>query len=87
MRGVDYIEHNIDQELTLAKVAAKSALSEHHFHRLFRARFGMPVMDYVRRRRITQAATALLWEAAANSSSCPRESDHFLAMRSAEIPW
>jgi len=60
MRGVDYIERNIGHELTLAKVAAQAALSEFHFHRLFRSRFGMPVMDYVRRRRITQAATALL---------------------------
>lgn len=60
MRGVDFIEGNIGQELTLAKVAAKAALSEYHFHRLFRARFGMPVMDYVRRRRITEAAKALL---------------------------
>lgn len=60
MRGADFIERNISQELTLAKVAAHAALSEYHFHRLFRARFGMPVMDYVRRRRITLAASALL---------------------------
>lgn len=60
MRSVDYIERNIGQELNLAKVAAQAALSEYHFHRLFRSRFGMAVMDYVRRRRITQAATALL---------------------------
>jgi len=60
MRGVEYIEHHIGDKLTLGKVAAKAALSEYHFHRLFRARFGMPVMDYVRRRRITEAAKALL---------------------------
>lgn len=60
MRGVDYIERNIGHELTLAKVAAQAALSEYHFHRLFRAHFGVPVMDYVRRRRITRAATSLL---------------------------
>ena len=34
-----------------------------------------------------RAAMALLWEAAANSSSCPRTSDHFSAMSSAESPW
>ena len=34
-----------------------------------------------------RAAMALLCEAAENSSSCPRERDHFRAMRSAEMPW
>ncbi len=34
-----------------------------------------------------RAAMALLCEAAANSSSCPRESDHLRAISSAERPW
>jgi AraC family transcriptional regulator len=60
MRGVRFIERNIERRLSLAEVAAEAALSDYHFHRLFRARYGMAVMDYVRRRRLTQAAEQLL---------------------------
>jgi AraC-like DNA-binding protein/predicted transcriptional regulator YdeE len=60
MRGVRFIERNIERPLSLAEVAAEAALSEYHFHRLFRARYGMAVMDYVRRRRLTRAAGQLL---------------------------
>lgn len=60
MRGVRFIERNIERRLSLAEVAAEVALSEYHFHRLFRARYGMAVMDYVRRRRLTRAAGQLL---------------------------
>lgn len=60
MRGVDYIERHIEEDLSLAKIASMAALSDYHFHRLFRARFGVPVIDYVRRRRISRAASALL---------------------------
>jgi AraC family transcriptional regulator len=59
-RGVDYIERSIAERISLADVAAEAALSDHHFHRLFRARYGVPVMDYVRRRRLTQAAERLV---------------------------
>lgn len=60
MRGVEHIERTIDVDVSLAEVAAEAALSEYHFHRVFRSRFGLPVMDYVRRRRLTKAADALL---------------------------
>ncbi|RZJ94188.1 MAG: AraC family transcriptional regulator [Novosphingobium sp.] len=64
MRGVAHIERHVEspivEDLSLSDVAASAALSDYHFHRLFRSRFGMPVMDYVRRRRIARAATLLL---------------------------
>lgn len=60
LRGVDHIERHIGEDLSLADVAARAALSEYHFHRQFRAHFGVPVMDYVRRRRLAKAAAALL---------------------------
>lgn len=64
MRGVAHIERHIGDPVTtdisLSEVAASAALSDYHFHRLFRSRFGVPVMDYVRRRRIARAATQLL---------------------------
>lgn len=60
MRGVDYIERRIAEPISLSDVAAQAALSDHHFHRLFRSRYGIPVMDYVRRRRLAQAAERLV---------------------------
>lgn len=60
MRGVEYIERHIEEDLNLAGIASMAALSEYHFHRLFRANFGVPVIDYVRRRRLSRAASALL---------------------------
>jgi AraC family transcriptional regulator len=60
MRGVDYIERNIADRISLADVAAEAALSDYHFHRLFRSRYGVAVMDYVRRRKLTQAAERLV---------------------------
>lgn len=60
LRGIAHIERTIDTGTSLADIASTAALSEFHFHRQFRARFGVPVMDYVRRRRIAVAAQALL---------------------------
>jgi len=60
MRGVHYIERNIEGPISLADIAGEAALSEFHFHRLFRSRYGISVMDYVRRRRLAKAADALV---------------------------
>jgi AraC-like DNA-binding protein/predicted transcriptional regulator YdeE len=60
MRGVAHIEHTIETSTSLEDIASIVALSEFHFHRQFRAYFGVPVMDYVRRRRLALAAKALL---------------------------
>lgn len=60
MRGIAHIERTIDTGTSLEDIASIVALSEFHFHRQFRAHFGVPVMDYVRRRRLAVAAGALL---------------------------
>lgn len=60
MRGVAHIERTIETGTSLEDIASIVALSEFHFHRQFRAYFGVPVMDYVRRRRLALAAKALL---------------------------
>ena len=60
LRGLELFEHRIGGEVTLAALASCAALSEFYSHRLFRAHFGLPVMDYVRRRRLARSADALL---------------------------
>jgi AraC family transcriptional regulator len=57
---IEYIETHLDKNLDLSSLAAKSALSKYHFHRIFKALLGEQPLQYVERRRITRAAQALL---------------------------
>ncbi|MFG6147728.1 AraC family transcriptional regulator [Halobacillus sp. B23F22_1] len=60
-RTLDYIEDNVQEQLTLEKLAATACFSPFHFHRVFQAMVGEPVMDYVRKRRLTIAAERLYY--------------------------
>jgi len=57
----DYIEANLDQNLTLAELAAVAGFSVSHFKQLFRHAAGMPVHRFVLARRV-ERARQLLWE-------------------------
>ena len=59
-RVTDYIESHLDGRLTLAELAALVGLSVPHFKVLFRGTLGMPVHQYVVRRRVERAKTLLL---------------------------
>jgi AraC family transcriptional regulator len=56
---IDYIEEHLSQELTLVGLAKRACFSEYHFHRVFLAYVGESVMEYIRKRRLTEAAHAL----------------------------
>lgn len=61
-RAVDYLEARLDGSLGPAEAsgAAEAAgWSKWHFMRLFQAASGMPVAEYVRRRRLARAARTL----------------------------
>ncbi|QZT61126.1 helix-turn-helix domain-containing protein [Mycolicibacterium austroafricanum] len=51
----DYIEHNLASDLCLSSLARVAGLSQYHFARLFKKRFGAPPHTYVQRRRIERA--------------------------------
>lgn len=53
---LDYIEENLMEELTLRDLAKVAGFSDFHFHKVFVAFMGTPVMDYVRKRRLANAA-------------------------------
>nr|WP_252968847.1 AraC family transcriptional regulator [Erysipelothrix rhusiopathiae] len=53
--AIDYIETHLDSSLKLEDIAIHSNYSPYHFHNLFSALTGMGVMDYVRRRRLSEA--------------------------------
>lgn len=51
--------HVESSELTVADVASVAGYSPFHFNRIFAARMGVPVLEYVRVRRLQHAASAL----------------------------
>lgn len=59
-RVIDHIEKNLKREITLGELAEISTLSKFYFHRIFSAATKSPVMEYIRKRRLTQAALELV---------------------------
>jgi AraC family transcriptional regulator len=56
---LSYIEDNLGQDLALRELAHVAGLSASHLNVLFRQAMGMPVHQYVIRRRVERAATLL----------------------------
>src|ERR1700722_5763816 len=54
-----YIESHLAEALSLDEIAAIGGVSRFHMVRAFAAATGLPVMRYVRTRRLTEAARAL----------------------------
>jgi AraC family transcriptional regulator len=59
-RVIEFIDAHLDQRLTLDDLAAQAQLSVPHFKLLFRETLGMPVHQYVVRRRVERAKALLL---------------------------
>ncbi|MGH8081399.1 MAG: helix-turn-helix domain-containing protein [Lysobacter sp.] len=57
---LDYIEAHLDEELSLAELAAVAGFSLSHFKPLFKQTVGVPVHRYVLERRVERARTLLL---------------------------
>ena len=57
---IDRVEAAPDEELDVAAVARAHGTTEYHLRRMFSALAGMPVSEYVRRRRMTIAAAELV---------------------------
>jgi AraC family transcriptional regulator len=55
-RVVDEIEVRLGEDLKFSFLAQLSNFSAFHFHRVFQSIVGLPVMEYVRKRRLVQAA-------------------------------
>jgi AraC-like DNA-binding protein/RimJ/RimL family protein N-acetyltransferase len=53
------IEYNLEEEINLAQLGQQAHLSMYHFSRLFMVYTGMTPMEYVRRRRMLHAASAI----------------------------
>jgi len=60
-RALGFIEENLKQDISLEDIAEAAAYSQWYFHRCFRALTGFAAYDYLRRRRLSEAAYELLY--------------------------
>ncbi|MDH4156546.1 MAG: AraC family transcriptional regulator [candidate division Zixibacteria bacterium] len=59
--AIDYIEENLRQPLGLEAVASRAFFSLSQFYRMFHALTGHTVKDYIRKRRLSEAAHRLVF--------------------------
>lgn len=58
-RSLDYIEDNLRAEINAAELADMAGFSVFHYYRLFQRATGLPVMQYIQRRRLLHGIYAM----------------------------
>jgi Ser/Thr protein kinase RdoA (MazF antagonist) len=58
-RSLDYIEENLQTDITAAELAQAAGFSLFHYYRLFQQTTGLPVMQYILRRRLLHGVYAM----------------------------
>ena len=58
-QGLDYIEDNLQAEIKASELAALAGFSLYHYYRLFQQATGLPVMQYILRRRLLHGVYAM----------------------------
>ncbi|MBQ2900416.1 MAG: helix-turn-helix domain-containing protein [Agathobacter sp.] len=54
-RSIDYIEDNLKTDITAKELSEMAGFSVFHYYRVFQSAVGMPVMQYITRRRLVHA--------------------------------
>lgn len=57
---INYIENNLDENISVSEVASKSGISSWQFQKIFRKATGDSLGNYIRHRRLSSAAEDLL---------------------------
>src|SRR5215831_15689825 len=57
--SIDYIEDHLQENITVDHLARIAGFSPYHYYRIFQVYVGIPIMDYIRRRRLAYAAAEL----------------------------
>lgn len=57
---VDVVESHLTDEISVAELSARHGTTEYHLRRMFSSLAGMPLSEYIRKRRMTVAASAVL---------------------------
>jgi AraC family transcriptional regulator len=71
-RAIRFIENNLKEDIHLYTIAFEACCSKFHFHRIFQIATGETVFNYIRKRRLSEAAEELqgtklkIWEIANN---------------------
>ena len=58
-QSLDYIEDNLKAEITAAELAQQAGFSLFHYYRLFQQATGLPVVQYIQRRRLLHGVYAM----------------------------
>ena len=58
-KSLDYIEDNLQTDITAAELAEMAGFSLFHYYRLFQQATGLPVMQYILRRRLLHGVYAM----------------------------
>ena len=58
--SIEHIETHLDAEVDVADLARIALTSEYHYRRMFSALAGMPLSEYIRRRRLTVAGAEVI---------------------------
>ncbi|HIO96459.1 MAG TPA: AraC family transcriptional regulator, partial [Leucothrix sp.] len=58
-QGIDFIEENLDFDLSLKQIANKTGISQWHFQRMFKALTTETLKTYIRSRRLSNAMEKL----------------------------
>ncbi len=53
---IDYIEQHLKEPMRAEELAGQAGFSLYHFYKVFQSQTGLPVMEYIRRRRLAYAA-------------------------------
>lgn len=70
--AIDYIEQNLEQEISYSCAAAEANCSTFHFLRMFSVVTGTTLGEYIRRRRLSMAALQLSLEGGSIASLAAR---------------
>jgi AraC family transcriptional regulator len=57
--AIDFIEKNLQEDLKITNISSEACFSAFHFQRLFQAISGFSVHEYIRKRRLSEAAILL----------------------------
>ncbi len=60
-RVIDYIQNNLDKNLSLIELSKVSNFSQYHFHRIFSSLVGETLYSFIQRLKIEKAASQLIY--------------------------
>lgn len=60
LKGINFIEDNLKEEINISDIASKTGFSKFHFIRIFKSISKDTIFEYIRKRRLTDAAIDLI---------------------------